>query len=96
VGGGGRRVLQYKGERRSGRCGGGPPSLDATASAWAVDHDRGIKAGRGADEGHRKPWSNGSSGWECDLRSHGGAHLQLLLAPGGEGQHRADVLDAGL
>jgi hypothetical protein len=61
-----------------------PPSLDATAS-WVVAHDRCIEPERKAEDRHQEPRPTGSGGCGVDLRRHGGAHLQLLLAPDGEG-----------
>jgi hypothetical protein len=64
--------------------------MDA-AAAWAVAHGWCVEAGRGTGI----PGLLDPTGW-VDLRRHGGAQLQLLLAPDGEDQHRPDVLDAGL
>jgi hypothetical protein len=76
-----------------------PPSLEAVAS-WAIDHDRGIEAGREVEEGHQEPRSTGSGGWGLRSAEAWGRPAAATGAPcfgrRGPALHRADVLVAGL
>jgi hypothetical protein len=94
------KIQDLDGERRLGAYSGRVRSTFRAPwrrflNRWTLLH-LGPPSTTGASrQGGRRKRRTGSPG-RMDLRSHGGAHLQLLLSLGGEDQHQADVLDTGL